>query len=41
METMSRKIGIIKWFRRIGVWGFLFFLIKGMLWLLLGFQFFK
>lgn len=24
-----------KWLKRIGIWGFLFFLIKGLIWLLI------
>ena len=24
-----------KWIKRLGVWGFLFFLVKGLLWLLI------
>lgn len=40
METLSAKVMTDKrtiktWFKRIGVAGFLFFLIKGLLWLLI------
>lgn len=34
METRDK---VIKWFRRIGFWGFLFFLLKGVAWLALGY----
>ncbi len=27
----------MKWMKRIGIWGFLFFLLKGMIWLLVGY----
>ncbi|MHA4895558.1 alanyl-tRNA synthetase [Pedobacter sp. PWIIR3] len=29
----DRKAGLLKWLKRIGIWGFLFFLVKGLLWL--------
>jgi len=31
--TSDRKAAILKWLKRVGVWGFLFFLIKGLVWL--------
>ncbi|MDR6571001.1 hypothetical protein SAMN05660461_0182 [Chitinophaga ginsengisegetis] len=33
----NRKAKIIKWIKKLGFWGFLFFLIKGLLWLALGY----
>ncbi|NLR60420.1 hypothetical protein FHW36_109167 [Chitinophaga polysaccharea] len=33
----TRKAKIIKWIKRVGFWGFLFFLLKGLLWLALGY----
>ncbi|SEW49866.1 alanyl-tRNA synthetase [Chitinophaga arvensicola] len=33
----NRKAQIIKWVRKLGVWGFLFFLIKGLVWLAIGY----
>lgn len=36
-STSTRKAAIVKWLKRVGVWGFLFFLIKGLLWLALGY----
>lgn len=36
METKSaseKKAAIQKWLKRVGIWGFLFFLIKGLVWL--------
>lgn len=32
----AKESKLIKWFRRIGFWGFMFFLLKGLLWLALG-----
>ena len=35
MKTQSKQENkVIRWFKRIGIIGFLFFLIKGLLWLL-------
>ncbi|RFS24792.1 alanyl-tRNA synthetase [Chitinophaga silvatica] len=34
MET-SRQQKIILWLKRVGFWGFMFFLIKGLVWLYL------
>ncbi|MFB6456153.1 hypothetical protein ACE38W_12850 [Chitinophaga sp. Hz27] len=33
METPTRKEKIYLWLKRLGFWGFMFFLIKGLLWL--------
>ncbi|HWV68303.1 alanyl-tRNA synthetase [Chitinophaga sp.] len=35
METTSRKQQLIKWLKRLGFWGFIFFLLKGLFWLYL------
>jgi len=32
--SSSTKKGMQSWMKRIGVWGFLFFLVKGLLWLI-------
>lgn len=32
---------LVKWLKRIGFWGFLFFLVKGLVWLALGYLFIK
>lgn len=32
----AKETKMMKWFKRIGIWGFLFFLLKGLLWLALG-----
>jgi hypothetical protein len=37
MENASRQNPVRRWLKRIGVAGFLFFLIKGLLWLLVPF----
>jgi len=35
MQTdLDRFMNLIKWAKRVGFWGFLFFLLKGLLWLL-------
>jgi hypothetical protein len=31
----------LTWIKRIGFWGFIFFLVKGLVWLALGYWFFK
>lgn len=31
--TAEKKAKALKWLKKIGVWGFLFFLIKGLIWL--------
>jgi len=38
-ETSSRekKHPLFKWIKKIGLWGFLFFLLKGLIWLILGY----
>ena len=37
----EKKAAVLKWLKRVGVWGFLFFLAKGLVWLALGYWFFK
>jgi hypothetical protein len=40
METKpvtDKKTAIVKWIKRVGIWGFLFFLVKGLIWLALGY----
>jgi hypothetical protein len=39
--SATQKKGVIKWLKRIGFWGFLFFLIKGLLWLAIAYWFAK
>lgn len=29
----SKKDIVLKWIKRVGIWGFLFFLVKGLIWL--------
>jgi hypothetical protein len=33
----DKKATILKWLKKVGVWGFLFFLAKGLVWLALGY----
>ena len=33
----KKRGSLIVWIKRIGFWGFLFFLIKGLIWLVLGY----
>jgi hypothetical protein len=35
MTEKTEKTGLLKWIKRLGVAGFLFFLVKGLLWLLI------
>lgn len=35
--TPKRKAVLQKWLKKVGVWGFLFFLIKGLVWLAVGY----
>ena len=35
------KPKLVLWIKRIGIWGFLFFLVKGLLWLALGYWILK
>jgi hypothetical protein len=30
----KHQMSVAKWIKRLGFWGFLFFLVKGLLWLL-------
>ena len=36
-EDGHKKGIFIKWIKRFGIWGFLFFLIKGLIWLAIGY----
>jgi hypothetical protein len=36
-KKTSKKDIFLKWLRRVGIWGFLFFLIKGLIWLAIGY----
>jgi len=35
-EKTSKQKSVIKWFKRIGIAGFLFFLLKGLAWVFFG-----
>jgi len=37
MVIAKNKKGIISWIKKIGFWGFMFFLVKGLVWLALGY----
>lgn len=37
MEQPSKNAKIKSWLKKVGVWGFLFFLAKGIVWLLVGY----
>ncbi|SFW14483.1 hypothetical protein [Chitinophaga sancti] len=37
MAIAAEKKSWVKWIRRVGIWGFLFFLAKGLLWLVLAY----
>ncbi|MBW8688245.1 alanyl-tRNA synthetase [Chitinophaga rhizophila] len=36
-QSSSSKENFIKWIKRFGFWGFIFFLIKGLVWLALAY----
>ncbi|QEL00239.1 alanyl-tRNA synthetase [Olivibacter sp. LS-1] len=40
-NEIPKKNKFIVWLKRLGFWGFLFFLLKGILWLILGYWVFK
>lgn len=40
-ENKSKKEIFLKWFKRVGIWGFVFFLAKGLVWLVVGYYAFK
>lgn len=37
MMSAGKKQQVLKWLKKLGVWGFLFFLIKGLIWLAIGY----
>lgn len=37
MEMTAKQNKAIKWLRKIGFWGFMFFLLKGLVWLAVGY----
>jgi hypothetical protein len=37
MEAVQKQNKVIRWLRKLGFWGFLFFLAKGIVWLLIGY----
>ncbi|MBZ0100289.1 MAG: alanyl-tRNA synthetase [Taibaiella sp.] len=37
METTARQNKLVKWLRKLGFWGFMFFLAKGLAWLAIGY----
>jgi len=37
MVAEKNKRSIITWIKRIGFWGFLFFLLKGLVWMVIGY----
>lgn len=37
METAMKENKAVKWVKRAGIWGFMFFLVKGLVWLALGY----
>lgn len=41
MSAQQPKGKAITWIKRIGFWGFLFFLAKGLVWLAIGYWFVK
>lgn len=37
METVLKQSKLVKWLKRVGFWGFMFFLVKGLIWLVIGY----
>lgn len=37
MNTAVRENKLLKWLRKVGFWGFMFFLVKGLVWLAIGY----
>lgn len=37
MVIEKNRKNIITWIKRLGFWGFLFFLLKGIMWLVIGY----
>lgn len=37
MSVMAGDSKLIKWLKKVGFWGFMFFLIKGLVWLAIGY----
>lgn len=37
MEAVQKQNKLMKWVKKLGFWGFIFFLAKGIAWLLLGY----
>lgn len=37
MVITKNKKNIISWIKKIGFWGFMFFLLKGLVWLAVGY----
>lgn len=35
--TMTKENKLLKWLRKLGFWGFMFFLVKGLVWLVIGY----
>lgn len=35
--SSDKRAALLKWLKKVGVWGFLFFLVKGLVWLALGY----
>lgn len=37
MITTEKKKNITSWIKKLGFWGFMFFLLKGLVWLAIGY----
>jgi hypothetical protein len=36
-RSTDKKAAVRKWLKQFGIWGFLFFLVKGLIWLAVGY----
>ncbi len=37
MQAVQKQSKLVKWLKKLGFWGFIFFLAKGIAWLLIGY----
>ncbi len=40
-QAVQQKNTKLKWLKKLGFWGFLFFLVKGLVWLVLAYHIFS
>lgn len=40
-QEVTKREKLVRWVKRLGFWGFMFFLVKGLLWLVFGYWLIK